>query len=486
MTEILTSAFDDFIVLNSGEKIYPQELEEFYTKVAPVKEMCVFTVSGMHGIMGSKVLWAIIQPNLDNFREFGEVNLRFVLKERFDNASQELPSYKRLKGFTVTLDDLPLNTLGKINRIEIKEIYEPRVIAGKEGALPVTEELSPEDLLLTGSVIGKCILKCLKEQSGIRRAIILEDSLELDLGIDSLGRIELASALESAFSADLKVETISRAFNVKDLVLGITEALSGEKDIPIEDHETATGEDFWKKHLKVPPMEETMQMIELSTGYFAWLFRFVLTAIDCLIFKVFFNIKAEGAENVPKQGAYILYGNHTSFLDGPAIGACLPRRPVFQIFYFVFGPYFFRPFIRNRVLRNFVKMGRFIPFDFSTHFLEALRSCYFVLNHGKGLCFFPEGLRSTTGEIGEFKKGFGVLAQVTGAMLVPVAIEGTHEAWPSTAKNPKRYPIKVKFGKPLIPADLQKQGLSMGTQDPYVAICLAARKALMELKNGGT
>ena len=71
MTEILTSAFDDFIVLNSGEKIYPQELEEFYTKVAPVKEMCVFTVSGMHGIMGSKVLWAIIQPNLDNFREFG-------------------------------------------------------------------------------------------------------------------------------------------------------------------------------------------------------------------------------------------------------------------------------------------------------------------------------------------------------------------------------------------------------------------------------
>ena len=141
---------------------------------------------------------------------------------------------------------------------------------------------------------------------------------------------------------------------------------------------------------------------------------------------------------MPKEGAYILYGNHTSFLDGPAIGACLPRRPVFQIFYFVFGPYFFRPFIKNRVLRNFVKMGRFIPFDFSTHFLEALRSCYFVLKHGKGLCFFPEGLRSTTGEIGEFKKGFGVLAKVTGAMLVPVAIIGAHEAWPSTSKYPKR------------------------------------------------
>ena len=73
MTEVLTPRFDDFIVLNSGEKIYPQELEDFYTKAAPVKEMCVFIVSGMHGVRKSKVLWAIIQPNLDNFREFGEV-----------------------------------------------------------------------------------------------------------------------------------------------------------------------------------------------------------------------------------------------------------------------------------------------------------------------------------------------------------------------------------------------------------------------------
>lgn len=482
MIETLTSPFDDFIILSSGEKFHPQELEDFYTKTAPVKEMCVFTVSGMHGVAKSKVLWAIIQPNLDSFREFGEVNLRFVIKERFDNASQSLPFYKRLKGFTVTLDDLPLTTFGKINRSEIKEIYEPRVIAGKEGSLPVLREHSAEDRLLIASETGIKVLHCLKKQSGIKRRIIPEDSLELDLGIDSLGRIELASCLELAFSAGIKEEAISRAFSVKDLILGITEALRGVDGISFEDKELSLGLDYWKEHLNVLPKEETLQMLELTTGYFAWLFRFLFTAVDCLIFKIFFNIRAEGAENVPKEGAYILYGNHTSFLDGPAIGACLPRRPVFQIFYFVFGPYFFRPFIKNRVLRNFVKMGRFIPFDFSTHFLEALRSCYFVLKHGKGLCFFPEGLRSTTGEIGEFKKGFGVLAKVTGAMLVPVAIEGTHEAWPSIAKYPKLYPIRVRFGKPLLVEDLQKQGLSMGAQDPYEAICMAARKALIELK----
>jgi len=483
MTEVLTSPFEDYFVINTEVKIYPEELEDFYTKLAPIKEMCVLTVSGMNGVKRSKVLWAIIQPNLDNFREFGEVNLRAVLKERFDNASQELLFYKRIKGFTITLDDLPLKPSGKLNRDEIQRIYEPRVVAGIEGALPVSGALSPDDLLLTKTLIGRRILQCLREISGIKRQIILEDSLELDLGIDSLGRIELTSALESAFSADLRVETVSRSFSVKDLVLGVTEALRGAKDLSAQDQGTLIGEDYWKEHLKVLPKEETLQMLELTTGYFAWAFRFLVTAIDCLIFKVFFRIKEEGAQNVPKEGAYILYANHTSFLDGAAIGACLPRRPVFQIFYFVFGPYFFRPFIKNRILRNLVKMGRFIPFDFSTHFLEALRSCYYVLQHGKGLCFFPEGLRSPTGEIGEFKKGFGVLAKETGAMLVPVVIEGAYEAWPSTAKYPKLYPVKVRFGKPHLPQDLEKEGLSMGTKDPYEAICMAARKTLMELKD---
>lgn len=483
MTEISTAEPKDLIILNSGRRVDPEEIEAAYTKVAPVKEMCVFTVSGMHGVRGSKVLWAVIQPNLDDFREFNEVNLRGVLQERFDNAAAALPYNKRLKGFTIVVEDLPHTMFGKLKRQAIKKIFEPRVIAGIEGALPVSGEASAEDSLLTESDIGKKVLGCLREQSGIRRRIILGDSLELDLGIDSLGRIELASGLEVAFEAAIKDEAVSKAFSVKDLVLGITEALKGAKDIPREEQGIELGPDYWKETLHVLPNKESLEMLELEPGFFAWLFRFVLTAVDCLIFKLFFSIKEEGAGNVPKEGAYILYGNHTSFLDGPAIAACLPRRPAFQIFYFVFGPYFFRPFVRSRLLRNLVKMGRFIPFDFSTHFLEALRSSYYVLHHGKGLCFFPEGLRSSSGKIGEFKKGFGVLGKETMARLVPVAIEGAYEAWPSTAKYPRRHPISVRFGKPLLPEDLEKEGRAMGIADSYEAICVAARKALVELKD---
>ncbi len=484
MIKDLLARFKDFIVLNSGEKINPKEIEEAYKKVAPVKEMCVFIVSGMGGVKGSRALWAVVRPDLDNFREFGEVNLRLVLKERFDNASQALPIYKRLNGFTITLEDLPHTLLGKIERYAVKEIYGPRVLAGIEGALPVPEELAAEDLLLTGSETGKKIAECLKEYWGIKRPIIPEDSLELDIGIDSLGRIELATCLELAFGVDIKYGVISKAFTVKDLILGMTEVLKGSQGVPPMDQMVPLGPGYWKKNLQVMPKKENLDMLELSTGYFAGLFRFILAAVDILIFKLFFSIKVEGAQNVPQEGAYILYPNHASFLDGPAITACLPRRPVFQLFYFVFGPYFFRPFVKSPVFKNLLKMARLIPFDFSAHFLEALRSCFFILQRGKGLCYFPEGLRSTTGEIGKFKKGFGILAKETGAKLVPVAIEGAHQAWASTAKYPRRHLIRVRFGKPRLPEDLEREGLAMGSQNSYDAICVAARMALVELKAG--
>jgi hypothetical protein len=98
--------------LNSGEKIYPARIGRIlYQARSCQRDVRLYSLRNAWCCQEkSKVLWAIIQPNLDNFREFGEVNLRFVLKERFDNASQSLPFYKRLKGFTVTLDDLPLTT----------------------------------------------------------------------------------------------------------------------------------------------------------------------------------------------------------------------------------------------------------------------------------------------------------------------------------------------------------------------------------------
>lgn len=62
---------------------------------------------------------------------------------------------------------------------------------------------------------------------------------------------------------------------------------------------------------------------------------------------------------------------------------------------------------------------------------------------------FPEGSRSKTGGLKEFKKGAALLALKTGRPIIPCAILGAHEAFPVGAKFPKLRPIKFKIGKPI-------------------------------------
>jgi len=62
-------------------------------------------------------------PNLDFFKKNIEINLKEVIKGHIENISTRLPSYKRLMGFTITLEPLPRTLLGKLKRFVIKEKY---------------------------------------------------------------------------------------------------------------------------------------------------------------------------------------------------------------------------------------------------------------------------------------------------------------------------------------------------------------------------
>src|SRR3546814_20634381 len=56
-----------------------------------------------------------------------------------------------------------------------------------------------------------------------------------------------------------------------------------------------------------------------------------------------------------------------------------------------------------------------------------------ILKRGRGLIWFPEGSRSTDGRLQRFKPGIGVLLDRFRVPVVPVVIEGAHEAWPPRA-----------------------------------------------------
>jgi len=473
----LTGRCKDVIVLSSGLNIYPDEIEEVYMKEVPAKEMCVFEVPAKTGMEEARVLWAVIVPDLEFFKKYGEVNLRNVIKERFDNASKTLPAHKRLMGFSITLDPFPRTLLGKIKRFEVHETYKPKIM--KEEHEPGEKELSEEDSALLNSGVGKRVIGYLKNQTKVKNEIVPENTLELDLGIDSLGRIELASGLERVFGGKIGDEVVGQAFTVRDLILGLRHCEEGRRsDEAISDLSGQKADpDYWKKTLGEAPGKESLDKIDLNPGILAWLWGYFMTLTIKIYFKLFHRLTVEGAENVPDKGPCIFYANHTSYFDGFLVATSLPRFPRLDLFFVGFRPYFTVP-----VIRNLVKIGRIIPLDFAAHLLEALRSNFYVLKNGKCLCLFPEGLRTLNGNIVDFKTGFGILTRESGVPLVPIYLKGTFEAWPRTSRLPRRHPIKVIFGKPITALEAEKQGFKLGAKDGYEAVCLGARQTLLTLK----
>ncbi|MFH1305744.1 MAG: AMP-binding protein [Candidatus Omnitrophota bacterium] len=469
----LTGRIKDVIVLSSGMNVFPEEVEKAYAARAPIKEMCVFAASAREGAERSSTLRAVVVPDLEVFKKYGAVNLRAVIREIFNDVSRTLPAHMRLGGFSLTLEALPRTLLGKIKRFAVKEDHARRE-DGTEAA-DEKEKLSKDDLDMMRTDLYKKIICYLKEQTGIKRDITPGDSLELDLGIDSLGRVELVSGLEGITAASIGDDVVGRAFTVRDVVIGVEAALS-EKTIPSR----ARKNESWETILRVPPKEENLKKIDLNPGAGAWIAGFFFVGLFKTFFKIFCPLKIEGPENLPKKGPYILYANHVSYFDAFLVAAAMPDFPRLDLFFVGFRAYFDVP-----VIRRLIKVGRIIPLDFSAHLLEALRSCYYVLENGKMLCLFPEGLRSFDGRLGEFKKGFGILAKETGAKLVPVVLEGAYEAWPRTAAFPRRHPVTVKFGKSVPVAQAEEEGTRLGAKDGYEAVCAGARGILLNLSQPG-
>lgn len=152
-------------------------------------------------------------------------------------------------------------------------------------------------------------------------------------------------------------------------------------------------------------------------------------------FKVCYNFKVEGLENIPQKGALLIAGNHLSNADPPAIGsfAGLVRDSRFvakkELFSVPLLGWFFRRF-------NYIPVDRARTIgDFG-----ALKEVVAALEKGESVVMFPEGTRSRTGKPQKPKSGIGFLICKTGAPVLPVKIEGTF-GWPWVRK------IRVKFGK---------------------------------------
>lgn len=174
-----------------------------------------------------------------------------------------------------------------------------------------------------------------------------------------------------------------------------------------------------------------------------------------------FGWTAEGTEHISdgmRDGPVLFAANHQSHADTAAIIGTLPadicKRTVVAAALDVFGhgPTTAPPSLKRELLQLLVAAG-FHAFAFDRHgpALPSLRTSTQLVRNGWNLLLYPEGTRSRTGEIGEFKAGVGILARRTNRPVVPVFTYGGCEILPCGAFMPRPARATVRYGKPVWP-----------------------------------
>ena len=468
----ITGRKKEIIVLSSGKNIYPEEIESHYTKSPYIKEICILGIGGAEEERPA----AVVVPDTEYCRKIGEINLHSKLRWELENLSDGLAVYKRIKGFIIVKEDMPRTRLGKIKRYEVKNKYLDELKGIKLKG--VTEEIptTDEDLKILSSSVGRKTIEALNKHAKLERRICPADHFELDLGIDSLGRVELMIALEQTLNIRIPDELMTKVFTVKELILEIEKLVLSEEVQrgPIPQAKTQA---LWNEILNEKPAKDIIKKLYLAPNWTAVLGMLLFSEILRLVFRIIWRLRIFGAKNIPRGRAYILCVNHGSFLDAFILAGAVPASLRKDLFFIGFRGFFVFPLIRD-----IIKFIRVIPIDPGTHLVEAMQASSYILRNGKIVCIFPEGERTIDGEVKVFKKGIGILAKELGVPLVPVYISGSYESWPRTKPLPRPHPIKITFGRPFDFEELKKEGLRLGAKDDYEAIALGIREEVISLK----
>ncbi|MBX3419372.1 MAG: 1-acyl-sn-glycerol-3-phosphate acyltransferase [Pirellulaceae bacterium] len=165
-----------------------------------------------------------------------------------------------------------------------------------------------------------------------------------------------------------------------------------------------------------------------------------------LLFKVIYRYEIYGRENFPKEGGAIICSNHQSHLDPMLVGSTSTRRMNFLAK---------KELFRVPFLGRLIRFLDAIPIDREgVSSLGGIKESMIRLRRGELVLMFPEGTRTTDGELRPILPGFCAMARRTRAPLIPVGEDGAFRAWPKGQKFPSIGPkVRIVIGQPISPEE---------------------------------
>jgi long-chain acyl-CoA synthetase len=191
----------------------------------------------------------------------------------------------------------------------------------------------------------------------------------------------------------------------------------------------------------------------------------------------------EGREHLARIDSPVIFAaNHQSHMDGPVILASLPARLRYRVAPAMakefFKPHFFpEQYGRKAWFTNSLNYYLSALF-FNTFPLpqreagarQTLRYIGEVLEGGFSVLIFPEGQRSSTGEIDRFRPGIGMIASRLAVPVVPVRLDGLDKVLHRTWKMAKPGRVRVAFGAPMRLAGEDYEALARQVEEAVKAL----------------
>ena len=438
----ITGRLKEIIVLSSGKNLYPEEIESHYRQSAFVKELCVLGLSRPDE-PASERLHALVVPDEDVLRARGIVNVRELIRFEIETLSVRLPAHKRILTYDIQLSPLPRTTTGKLKRGEISQLQERRSAPPDDAPALSSEDSS---WLETGS--RSAWLALIASRLG-RSTVTPAANLELDLGLDSMERVELLAFVEEQLGRRVAGTRRAVIFTVRQLIEALEDATERSAESPVGAI-AAGSQQSWNAVLAEPAPSILTDPLNRRSDLRGWIIGLGLRLV-MLPLRLVMRVEASGLAHLPARGPYLICSNHQSHLDGFLLAATLPVAILRQTFFVGASEYFETP--RAARVARFLNI---VPVDPDANLVTAMRVAASGLRLRKILVLFPEGERSIDGTVKPFRKGAAILGDQLNVPIIPAAMDGLFAIWPRgrglnwRALRPwRRACVTIAFGPPI-------------------------------------
>jgi long-chain acyl-CoA synthetase len=400
----------DTIVTAAGLKIFPADLEAALDHQPEIKESIVIPVNGTEAL-------AVLIPRDEHADLIAAVQ----------RANESLAEFQRIRNWVLwPKSDFPRTTgTRKVIKGQVAEAINATLKDKTPATVNGQNALAPLSLPVISRIAGP-------QAARMDPAASLSD----DLKLDSLGRVELLSALEDQYQIELDEAAITEATTIADIEQIVSRGKSEAVRYPYP---------RWAMRF---PMTWLRPIVY-------HLFLYPLTVIMC-------RVRVIGAERLAKvKGPALLISNHVTDADAGLILSALPWRWRLSLAIAMSGEYLrdwrYPPAGRGFFARVKGKaayaLGAALFNVFSlpreSGFRQSFAYAGEAVDHGWSILIFPEGAETKDGKLQPFKAGIGLLASELNIPVIPIMLRGLFDLKQRRQYFVRPGTVSITFGDPI-------------------------------------